>query len=84
MTKPTCKLTETDGNVFSIIGKVSSCLKRAKMNTEAEEFSNRVFQCGSYDEVLRLCYACPFKDEKYDEKNVEELNPFDMILACLR
>ena len=55
MIKPTCKLIGTDGNVFSIIGKVSGCLKRAKMNTEAEEFTNQAFQCTSYDEVLRLC-----------------------------
>ena len=31
-----------------------------------------------------VCPVCPFKDEEYDEKNIEELNPLRTILACLR
>ena len=53
--KPTCELVGTDGNVFSIIGKVSSTLKKAGMKTEATEFTAKAFAAGSYDEVLQLC-----------------------------
>ena len=55
MTKPVCELTGIDGNVFSIIGAVSSCLKKAKMPEEAKIFQAKAFCAGSYDEVLRLC-----------------------------
>lgn len=55
MSKPICKLIGTDGNVFSVIGKVSSCLKKAKLSDQAKEFTEKAFDAGSYDEVLRLC-----------------------------
>ncbi|MDD3474435.1 MAG: hypothetical protein PHP08_00845 [Candidatus Dojkabacteria bacterium] len=53
--KPICKLIGTDGNVFSIIGKVSSCLKRAGMEEKAKEFTERALSSHSYDDVLNLC-----------------------------
>lgn len=53
-TKPICKLTETDGNVFALIGAVSRTLKKAGLIGQAKEFEDRAFQCGSYDETLRL------------------------------
>lgn len=55
MNKPIVKLIGTDGNVFSIIGKVSDGLKRAGMTKEASEFTKRAFSSKSYDEVLCLC-----------------------------
>jgi hypothetical protein len=55
MSKPICKLVGTDGNVFAIIGKVSSCLKKAGLQTEAKEFQDQAFNAQSYDEVLQLC-----------------------------
>lgn len=50
MSKPTCKLVGTDGNVFAIIGKVSKCLNK----DQAHEFENKAIACDLYDEVLRL------------------------------
>jgi len=53
--KPPCKLLGTDGNVFSIIGRVKRALNRAGQDDRAREFVKRAFAAGSYDEVLRLC-----------------------------
>jgi len=52
--KPCVQLTGEDGNVFSIIGRVSKALKRAKQPDKATEFKNKAFNAGSYDEVLQL------------------------------
>lgn len=60
MSNPTTvsvKLTGTDGNVFAVIGAVSKALKRAGLADEAAAFTAAAFDCGSYDEVLRLCMA---------------------------
>lgn len=54
--KPKCRLTGTDGNVFAIIGKVSSTLKQAGFKEKAKEFTEQAFKAGSYDEVLQLCF----------------------------
>ena len=54
--KPPCKLTGTDGNVFSIIGQVRRVLIRAGQCAGAREFCQRSFAANSYDEVLRLCF----------------------------
>lgn len=51
------KLTGTDGNVFSIIAKVSGTLKKEGEKELAAEFRAAAFSCGSYDEVLRLCMS---------------------------
>lgn len=53
--KPVCKLVGTDGNVFSIIGLVIAALKNAGFGERADEFREKAFSAGSYDEVLRLC-----------------------------
>jgi len=53
--KPACKLVGTDGNVFSIIGRVKRALKKAGQEDRAREFVEKAFCAGSYDEVLRLC-----------------------------
>jgi len=55
MEKPSVQLTGEDGNVFSIIGRVSRALKKAGQADKAEEFTDKAFDAGSYDEVLRLC-----------------------------
>lgn len=52
--KPECKLIGEDGNVFNVIGRVSKSLKRAGMKEAADEFMQKAFSSGSYDEVLRL------------------------------
>jgi len=56
MEKPVCKLVGTDGNVYSIIGKVSEALKKAGMKDKAKEFTEKAFSSGSYDDVLVLCH----------------------------
>jgi len=53
--KPACKLVGTDGNVFSIIGRVKHALKQAGQDDRAREFVEKAFRAGSYDEVLQLC-----------------------------
>lgn len=55
-TKPSVQLTGEDGNVFSIIGRVSKALKRAGLKDKAAEFTSKAFKAGSYDEVLQLCF----------------------------
>ena len=54
--KPKVKLVGTDGNVFSIIGRVSRALKDAKQPDRATEFCQKAMTAHSYDEVLRLCF----------------------------
>lgn len=53
--KPPCKLIGTDGNVFSIIGRVKQALKKAGQEDQAREFVEKAFQVRSYNEVLALC-----------------------------
>ena len=52
--KPRCKLTGTDGNVFSLIGKVKTILIKAKQGDKAKEMTNRVFAAKSYGESLGI------------------------------
>ena len=53
-TKPYCKLTGTNGNVFALAGRVAAALKKAKQETEATAMVARLRTCQSYDEALRL------------------------------
>ncbi len=55
-TLPKCNLTSTDGNVFAIIAKVTKSLRDAGLKDKSAEFANRAMECGSYDEVLQLCF----------------------------
>lgn len=59
--KPTCKLSGTDGNVFSIISKVKFTLDRAareddSLKGKGNEFAKLAMKCKSYDAVLQLCF----------------------------
>jgi hypothetical protein len=54
--KPVCKLSETDGNVFVIISRVTAALKKAGKRDKAQEFADLACKTSSYDEVLRLCF----------------------------
>lgn len=49
------KLVGEDGNVFSIIGRVSKALKRAGHYDAAKEFVKKATSSKSYDDVLALC-----------------------------
>jgi hypothetical protein len=53
--KPVCKLIGTDGNVFSIIGRVRKALRESGQEGRAREFVERAYRSGSYEEVLQLC-----------------------------
>jgi len=52
--KVVVKLSGEDGNVFSIIGRVGSALKRAGKVDLAKEYQAKALSSGSYDEVLCL------------------------------
>lgn len=52
--KPTCKLLGEDGNIFSILGRVSRTLKEHGKDEQAKEVSERVMASGSYDEALQI------------------------------
>ena len=54
--KPFCQLTGEDGNVFAVIGRVSKALKGDGQPDRAKEFGEKAMSCGSYDEVLNLCW----------------------------
>ena len=53
--KPPCRLIGTDGNVFSIIGRVRRALVADGQEDRAREFVEKAFRSGSYDAVLQLC-----------------------------
>jgi hypothetical protein len=53
--KPPCKLIGTDGNVFSIIGRVRQALTAAGQEDRAREFVERAYRSRSYEDVLALC-----------------------------
>ena len=46
------ELVGTDGNVFSLIGKVLKAIRREIGTNEAKLFSSEAMNKGSYDEVL--------------------------------
>jgi len=48
------ELIGQDGNVFSIIGKVTQALRRAGHMDAATEYQKAAMNCESYDEVLQL------------------------------
>ncbi len=52
--KPKCKLSNTDGNVFSIIGIVCRALKSQPY--KAAEFKGRAMNAESYGKVLQMVF----------------------------
>ena len=51
----TVQLSGEDGNVFSIMGRMSKALRKAGVNQdEINEFQTKAMS-GDYDAVLRLC-----------------------------
>ena len=52
----TVQLSGEDGNVFSIIGRVSKAVKRGGANAkDVSEFQKLAMSSESYDAVLQLC-----------------------------
>jgi hypothetical protein len=54
--KPRVQLIGTDGNAFSIIGKVSRALKDAGEPERARRFREEALASPSYDELLALTF----------------------------
>lgn len=54
MTKPKCKLTGADGNIFNLIGLARAVLRTECQDDEAQEMTKRVFRSHSYDEALAI------------------------------
>jgi hypothetical protein len=52
--KPTSKLLGEDGNIFSILGRVSRTLKEHGKEEQAKEVCERVMASCSYDEALQI------------------------------
>ena len=50
--KPDCKLIGEDGNVFNLMGLAARTLRRNGLAEQATEMTERVTECGSYDEAL--------------------------------
>jgi len=53
-TKPKCKLTGIDGNIFNLMGKASKALKQAGQSEKATEMCELITVAGSYHEALAL------------------------------
>lgn len=53
----TARLTDSDGNVFAIVQRVSSALKAAGEQPAAEAWREDAMASGSYDEVLQKAMA---------------------------
>ncbi len=56
MKKPICRLSGKDGNVYSVIGRVTSVLNRSGQREKAEEFTKQALSAESYDAVIKLCF----------------------------
>jgi hypothetical protein len=50
---PSVRLSGTDGNVFALLGRCTTALRRAGMREEAEALEQKVFAAQSYDEALQ-------------------------------
>ena len=53
-TKPRCKLTGTDGNIFALGARASATLKKAGKATQVPEMLHRICQSHSYAEALSV------------------------------
>lgn len=52
ITKPSVRLTGTDGNIFSLLGLASRTLKQAGLASQVEGLEAEVFAAESYHEAL--------------------------------
>jgi len=52
--KPRVKLIGTDGNVFALMGKCTQALRKAGQAKEADQITEKIFNCGSYQEALTI------------------------------
>jgi hypothetical protein len=54
--KPQLRLSGTDGNAFSVIGKVNKVLKQSGQSEKAKEFMSKAMIAESYDALLALTF----------------------------
>ncbi len=52
--KPVCNLSDCDGNVYVLTGKVGKTLRQAGLSEKATEFYAKLHGCLSYDAALQL------------------------------
>ena len=54
----TVNLSGTDGNVFSLMGKVLNALRRAQISpAERDKFREEIMSASDYDHALRIVLA---------------------------
>lgn len=54
VTKPRCRISGTEGNVYALIGRVSDALRSADQIDRIDEFVDRSISASTYDELLGL------------------------------
>lgn len=54
MSKPKVSIVGLDGNVFSILGRVSGVLRKAGQSDMAADMTDKVFGVDSYDKALQI------------------------------
>lgn len=52
--KPKIKLSGKDVNIFTLVAIVSNALKKENQIKEAKELWDKLFDCKSYEEAIRL------------------------------
>jgi hypothetical protein len=54
-TKPRCKLSGTDGNIFALGARAGQALRKAGQDADViQEMQHRILQSHSYDEALAV------------------------------
>lgn len=52
--KPKVKLSNTDGNVFALLGQCTKALRKEGLQDKAKQLSDEIWNANSYSEALRL------------------------------
>lgn len=69
MAKPAVQLIGQDGNIFNLMGIASKALRRTGQDKEAKEMTDRIFNCASYNEALRIIAEyCEIEGEDEEEE----------------
>lgn len=53
--KPVMNVSQLDGNIFAVVGRVKETLRRAGQRNESNEVVDRVFKSKSYEDALAIC-----------------------------
>jgi len=48
-------LSGPEGNAMVVVGRTSDVLKQCGLSNEANDIAEKMFKCGSYEEVLLMC-----------------------------